>query len=103
MSVLLWAAEPVLIVIFAVVLLHEHVPRRLLCSLTVAVAGVVLVVYQPGVSGTKRWSASCRSRRIGDAGARVGERPVKALLQARLSELPPEAPSEEGVGGVPRP
>jgi drug/metabolite transporter (DMT)-like permease len=52
MSVLLWAAEPVLIVAFAVVLLREHVPTRLLAALAAAVAGVLLVVYQPGVTGT---------------------------------------------------
>lgn len=52
MSVLLWAAEPVLIVLLAVVLLREQVPARLLAALTAAVAGVLLVVYQPGVGGT---------------------------------------------------
>jgi probable blue pigment (indigoidine) exporter len=51
MSVLLWAAEPVLIVVFAVVLLREQVPGQLVATLTVAVFGVLLVVYQPGASG----------------------------------------------------
>ena len=51
MSVLLWAAEPVLIVVFAVVLLRERVPAQLVTTLAVAVLGVVLVVYQPGASG----------------------------------------------------
>jgi probable blue pigment (indigoidine) exporter len=51
MSVLLWAAEPVLIVVFAVVLLREHVPAQLVTTLAVAVLGVLLVVYQPGASG----------------------------------------------------
>jgi drug/metabolite transporter (DMT)-like permease len=51
MSVLLWAAEPVLIVVLAVVLLHEHVPSRLLGALAAAVAEVLLVVHEPGVSG----------------------------------------------------
>ncbi|CUR54619.1 putative Membrane protein [metagenome] len=52
MSVLLWAAEPVLIVLLAVTLLREHVPARRIAALTLAVAGVLLVVYQPGVEGT---------------------------------------------------
>lgn len=52
MSVLLWAAEPVLIVAFAVVLLREHIPARLGVALAVAIAGVLLVVYQPGASGS---------------------------------------------------
>ena len=51
MSVLLWALEPVLILLLAVVLLHERVPPRLLSALAVAVAGVLLVVYQPGATG----------------------------------------------------
>lgn len=52
LSVLLWAAEPVLIVLFAVVLLGERVSARLVVSLAIAVLGVVLVVYQPGVAGS---------------------------------------------------
>lgn len=52
MSVLLWAAEPVLIILFAVVLLREHVSGRLITALAVAVAGVLLVVYQPGATGS---------------------------------------------------
>ncbi len=52
MSVLLWAAEPVLIVVFAVLLLREHVPASLLVTLGVAVLGVVLVVYRPGATGS---------------------------------------------------
>lgn len=51
MSVLLWATEPILIVILAVVLLHEHLSRPLLYALAVAIAGVLLVVFQPGASG----------------------------------------------------
>lgn len=51
MSVLLWAVEPVLIVLLAVVLLREHVPPRLVFALAAAVAGVLLVVYQPGAGG----------------------------------------------------
>jgi probable blue pigment (indigoidine) exporter len=51
MSVLLWAAEPVLIVVFAIVLLREHVPAQLVTTLAVAVLGVLLVVYQPGANG----------------------------------------------------
>lgn len=52
MSVLLWAAEPVLIVLFAVVLLREHVAAGLVTALAVAVDGVLLVVYRPGATGS---------------------------------------------------
>lgn len=51
MSVLLWATEPVLIVVLAVVVLREHVPATLVGPLAVAVLGVLLVVYQPGAAG----------------------------------------------------
>lgn len=52
MSVLLWAAEPVLILLLAVVLLRERVPMPLVASMAIAVAGVLLVVYRPGAAGT---------------------------------------------------
>jgi probable blue pigment (indigoidine) exporter len=51
MSVLLWAAEPVLIVLFAMLLLQEGVPAARAVALGTAVGGVLLVVYQPGASG----------------------------------------------------
>ncbi len=51
MSVLLWAAEPVLIALLAAALLGEHVPAALGSALAVSVVGVVLVVYQPGIAG----------------------------------------------------
>ena len=51
MSVLLWAIEPVLIILLAVALLRERVHGRLVFALTIAIAGVLLVVYQPGATG----------------------------------------------------
>jgi len=51
MSVLLWAAEPVLILVLAAAVLREHVPLALAAAIAVAVLGVVLVVYQPGAAG----------------------------------------------------
>ncbi len=51
MSVLLWAAEPVLIAVLAAAILREHVPVAVGAALAVSVVGVVLVVYQPGVAG----------------------------------------------------
>jgi drug/metabolite transporter (DMT)-like permease len=50
-SVLLWAAEPVLILLLAAAVLREHVPLALAAAVAVAVLGVVLVVYQPGATG----------------------------------------------------
>lgn len=52
MSVLLWATEPVLIVLLAVVFLRERVPVALLVPIAVAFAGVLMVVYRPGAAGT---------------------------------------------------
>jgi probable blue pigment (indigoidine) exporter len=51
MSVLLWAAEPVLIMLLAVVLLRDRVPPALAALLAVALTGVLLIVYEPGASG----------------------------------------------------
>jgi drug/metabolite transporter (DMT)-like permease len=51
LSVLLWAAEPVLILLLAAVLLAERISLALGLSLAAALAGVLLVVYQPGAAG----------------------------------------------------
>jgi drug/metabolite transporter (DMT)-like permease len=51
MSVLLWALEPLVILLLAALVLHEHIPLRLAAGLAVALIGVVLVVYQPGAAG----------------------------------------------------
>jgi probable blue pigment (indigoidine) exporter len=51
MSVLLWALEPVVILLLAALLLRERISATLAASITVAFAGVLLVVYQPGVAG----------------------------------------------------
>ena len=51
LSVLLWAAEPVLILLLAALLIGERIPVALGLSLGVALAGVLLVVYQPGAAG----------------------------------------------------
>lgn len=52
MSVLIWAAEPVLILLLAGVLLREYISAGLRATLAVAVIGVLLVVYEAGASGT---------------------------------------------------
>jgi len=52
MSVLIWATEPVLIVLLAVLVLHERISPGLGVALGVAVTGVLLVVYQAGAAGT---------------------------------------------------
>jgi drug/metabolite transporter (DMT)-like permease len=51
MSVLLWAAEPVLIAVLAVLVLRDRIEPVVAATLAVAVAGVLLVVYQPGAAG----------------------------------------------------
>lgn len=52
MSVLLWATEPVLILVLAFVLLRERISVGLGVALGVAVLGVLLVVYEGGATGT---------------------------------------------------
>ena len=49
--VLLWATEPIAILLLAALVLREHIPTALAVSVAVAVLGVLLVVYQPGVAG----------------------------------------------------
>jgi probable blue pigment (indigoidine) exporter len=51
MSVLLWALEPVVILLLAALVLREHISGALVGFVAVAIAGVLLVVYQPGVAG----------------------------------------------------
>jgi drug/metabolite transporter (DMT)-like permease len=51
MSVLLWALEPVLILLLAAAVLREHIPAALAAAVGVAVLGVLLVVYEPGAAG----------------------------------------------------
>jgi len=51
MSVLLWALEPVVILVLAALVLREHIPTALAVWVAIAVAGALLVVYQPGASG----------------------------------------------------
>ncbi|HEX5018988.1 MAG TPA: DMT family transporter [Actinomycetes bacterium] len=50
-AVLLWAIEPVLIACLAALILHERLPRSVYVFMAIAVLGVLLVVYEPGVGG----------------------------------------------------
>jgi probable blue pigment (indigoidine) exporter len=51
LSVLLWALEPVAILLLATLILREHVPTALAVTVAVAISGALLVLYQPGASG----------------------------------------------------
>jgi drug/metabolite transporter (DMT)-like permease len=51
-SVLIWASEPALIVILALVVLRERLTARLSVAITMALLGVLLVVYAGGFSGS---------------------------------------------------
>lgn len=51
MSVLLWALEPVVIMLLAVFFLREKIYRSTFVGLIAAIIGVLLVVYQPGAVG----------------------------------------------------
>jgi len=52
MSVLLWAMEPILIMLLAVFVLRERIASATAVAVAVALVGVLLVVYRPGPSGT---------------------------------------------------
>lgn len=52
MSVLLWALEPAFILILAHLFLRDAVSARVRLGIVAAVCGVLLVVYQPGTSGS---------------------------------------------------
>jgi probable blue pigment (indigoidine) exporter len=51
LSVLLWAAEPLMILVLARALLGERVSRRLVVLSAVAVTGLGLVIYEPSSGG----------------------------------------------------
>ena len=51
MSVLLWALEPVAILLLAALVLRECIPPALAITVAVAMSGALLVVYQPGATG----------------------------------------------------
>ncbi len=51
LSVLLWATEPLLILLLAGLLLRERVGKIAALAVLVAVAGVTLVIFQPGAVG----------------------------------------------------
>jgi probable blue pigment (indigoidine) exporter len=51
-SVLMWASEPALIVVLALVALHERLTPRLSMAIAMALFGVLLVVYSGGFSGS---------------------------------------------------
>lgn len=51
LSVLLWATEPILIMLLAVVVLRERVAAATIVAVAVAFVGVLLVLYRPGASG----------------------------------------------------
>jgi drug/metabolite transporter (DMT)-like permease len=54
LSVLLWATEPVLIMLLAVLLLRERVAAATMVGVAVALVGVLLVLYRPGAAGSAR-------------------------------------------------
>jgi drug/metabolite transporter (DMT)-like permease len=51
MSVLLWALEPVSILLLAAVVLREHIPAARVAAVAAAIGGAMLVVYRPGATG----------------------------------------------------
>lgn len=51
MSVLLWATEPILIMLLAVFVLRERIALSTTAAVTVALAGALIVIYRPGASG----------------------------------------------------
>lgn len=76
LSVLLWATDPVLIMLLAVLVLRERVAATTMIGVAVALAGVALVLYRPGASGD--------ATGIGLTTAAVSACAVYAVLTRRL-------------------
>ena len=51
LSVLLWATEPVLIMLLAALLLRERIAAATMVGVAIALVGVLLVLYRPGAAG----------------------------------------------------
>jgi probable blue pigment (indigoidine) exporter len=51
MAVLLWATEPVLILLLAILVLRERVAAATVAAIAAALVGVLLVIYRPGAAG----------------------------------------------------
>ncbi len=51
MSVMLWATEPILIMLLAVLVLRERIAPATVVAVAAAMVGVALVIYRPGASG----------------------------------------------------
>lgn len=51
LSVLLWATEPVLIMLLAALILRERIAAATMVGVAVALLGVSLVLYRPGAAG----------------------------------------------------
>lgn len=51
LSVLLWATEPVLIMLLAVLVLRERIAAATMIAVVIALIGVLLILYRPGPSG----------------------------------------------------
>ena len=51
LSVLLWATEPLLILLLAGLLLRERIGKTAVIAVLVSVAGVTAVIFQPGAAG----------------------------------------------------
>jgi len=52
LAVLLWATEPIFILVLAAAVLGDRIGRVIVVSSTVAITGLVLVVAEPGASGS---------------------------------------------------
>jgi drug/metabolite transporter (DMT)-like permease len=52
LAVLLWAGEPVLIVLLAALVLHERLGRGIVIASAAAIAGLVLVIAEPSTGGS---------------------------------------------------
>ncbi len=51
LSVLLWATEPVLVMLLAALLLRERIAAATMIGVAIALVGVLLILYRPGASG----------------------------------------------------
>jgi probable blue pigment (indigoidine) exporter len=94
MSVLIWAAEPVLILVLAAILLSERVSGPRTAALVMAVLGVVLVVYRAGARGstvgvmlTVAAVAACAFYTVAARGLLTDDDPLVVVLVQQAAAL----------------
>ena len=93
-SVLLWALEPIFIVILAYLLFGDVLTPKVRVAISLAVCGILLVVYQPGTSGgvlgvvlVLAAVGACAIYTVAAQRPLVGEEPLLVVIAHQLVAL----------------